>query len=236
MATGTQLVRESGPTGKPVVGLGVYSIAEAARYTSLHSSRVRAWFRGRPGKTPRRPVFRGDFAPVGGDYGISFLDLIDALVMGRFREAGVTMPVIREAYRALSEELATPHPFAHSTLRTDGKNVIVDVAGKIDDRVLNNAITRQLLFGQLRDVLDLIEYKDDNGLAHLWRIAAGVTIDPGVGLGKPVVESTGVHTRVIAGQLAANANDAAIVADLFGLTEEQVWSAAQFETGLRTVA
>jgi hypothetical protein len=94
--------------------------------------------------------------------------------------------------------LSTPHPFAHSTLRTDGKKVIVDVAGKVDERVLYNAITKQLLFSQLRDVLDLIEYEDSNGLAYLWRIAVGVTIDPEVGLGKPVVASTGVHTRVIA--------------------------------------
>ena len=236
MATGIAAAGNRKTQSAPALGLGVYSMAEAARYTGLHPARIRTWFKGRAGSPPRRAVFLGDFKMVGGDYGISFLDLIDALVMGRFRDAGVTMPVIRRAYSALADDLGTPHPFAHSTLRTDGRQVIVDVAGKLDERVLYNAITKQLMFSQLRDLLDLIEYKDSTGLAHLWRIARGVTINPEVGLGKPVVANTGVHTRVIASQLAANSDDAALIADLFDLTEDEVRSAASFEMSLKTAA
>lgn len=217
----------------PALGRGVYSLSEAARYTGLHPARIRAWFKGRQGAGTRRPVFRGGFEPVGGEYAISFLDLIDAYVVGRFRNAGVTMPLIRKAYAALEQDLGTRHPFAHGSLYTDGRRVIVGAAERIGEYVLYDAISKQLFFPQLHESLDRIDYHAETRLAERWRIAEGVTIDPRVALGKPVVRETGIHTSVLARQYAANRENAALVADLFGVSEAEVRNAVRFERTLK---
>lgn len=61
-----------------MLGQGVYGISEAASLTGLKPSRVREWFRGR---LPRgtKPVFQSDYPPVGGDFAISFHDLIEPI-------------------------------------------------------------------------------------------------------------------------------------------------------------
>jgi hypothetical protein len=41
----------------------------------------------------------GDYEPVGGDYALSFHDLIDLFVAGQLREHGVSLPRLRRVYR-----------------------------------------------------------------------------------------------------------------------------------------
>ncbi len=101
MAVGAPIEFGTNGLKLPEPGLAAYSLSEAARYTGLHASRIRAWFKGKEGRDRRQPVFRGDYESRDGDYAISFLDLIDAYVVGQFRSAGVTMPVIRKAYSAI---------------------------------------------------------------------------------------------------------------------------------------
>ena len=62
-----------------MIGEGTYTLAEVSRFTEVHPSTVRTWFKGRPDGTGRGSVFRSDYPPVGSDYAVSFLDMIDAL-------------------------------------------------------------------------------------------------------------------------------------------------------------
>ncbi len=112
----------------------------------------------------------------------------------------------------------------------------MEAAGRVQEKVFWDAISRQLMFTQLKGALSGIEYDRLTDLALLWRIAKGVAIDPRVAKGKPVVGATGIHTWVIAKQLQANGGDAALIADLFGLSEGQVLDAARFEDQLERAA
>src|SRR5690349_2020617 len=92
------LVRCSGSGGSAMptmLGKGVYDYREAALLTGLKQGRVREWFRVRPVKARRPPVFRSDYEPVDGNYAISFLDLIDVFVAGQLREHGVSLQTLR---------------------------------------------------------------------------------------------------------------------------------------------
>lgn len=166
---------------------------------------------------------------MSGDYVVSFLDLIDTYVVGRFREAGVKMSTVRQAYEILESDWGTQHPFAHSKLYTDGKNVIVGAASKLADELLYDAITKQMLFLELRGRLERIDYSDHTHLAARWRIAAGVMIDPEISFGKPVIQGTGTQTWIVARQYHANRQNAGLVGDLFGISENDVKNAVQFE-------
>ena len=215
------------PVDRGTLGLGVYDLSEAARYTRLKERTVRTWFHGRPDRKGHGPVFHGDYERVHGDFAISFLDLIDLLVAGQLCAAGVKLRVVRSAYIVLQGELRTPHPFCHERIYTDGKSVLVVAAREIGDDRLLDVVSRQQLFLTIRKHLKRIDYVSE--LASLWNISDGVTIDPRRSFGKPVVGSTSVTTFVLANQYRANANDEVLVAELYGVDPQDVRSAVAFE-------
>lgn len=218
----------------PSIGLGVYSLPEVALYTHLHPSRVRAWFKGRSDGAGRGLVFRSDYRSIGRRQCVSFHDLVDVLVAGQFREFGVTLRVVRKAYAVLQKQLDTKHPFCHNELYTDGKQIIIATADEVGDKRLTDVLTKQRLFSQILEYLKAIDYDQASLLAARWRIAQGVVIDPTVAFGKPVIESTGVTTFVIANAFAANDKDAGLVADLFNIRKSDVLHAVEFEKRYRT--
>lgn len=213
----------------PSLGMGVYHLAEVARYTQVHASSVRAWFKGRPDRQGRGPVLEGDYRPVGGDFAVSFHDLIDTLVAGQFRTAGVSMAVVRAAYRHLAERLHTRHPFCHHDLYTDGRKVFIHAADNLGDDVLSEVVSRQQFFAHVRETLTRIDYHESSLLARRWRLYEGVVIDPAISMGKPVVGSTGITTYVLANCYHANKRNIALVADLFNVSERDIDNAVAFE-------
>jgi uncharacterized protein (DUF433 family) len=213
-----------------MIGLGMYTLAEVARLTEVHPSTVRTWFKGRSDQTGRGPVFQADYEPVGHDYAVSFLDLIDALVAGQFRfRYKVPMKVVRRAYEVLKEDLGTNHPFCHTDLHTDGQHIFRLVAEKLGEEKLSDVVSRQQFFLHIMQKLDHIDYSEASKLAHRWRISSGIFIDPSISMGKPVIQNTGVTTYVIANQYHANTKNSALVADLYKISENDVINAVNFE-------
>lgn len=217
----------------PTLEHGVYTLLEVARYTNLKYSTVRYWFLGRPDGAGRGPVFRSDYPIVCGQRAVSFLDLFDALIAGQFRELGVSLQAVRRAHELLQRRLGTVHPFCHHDLYTDGKAIIAGTASAIDDETLNDVISGQHLFPQIKVHLAHVVYCEKSNLVSRWKIADGVIMDPTLSRGKPVVDHTGTTTFVLAGAYCANHQNADLVADLFDVSTEQVLNAVKFEEALR---
>jgi len=163
---------------------------------------------------------------VDGDYAVSFLNLIEIYVARFFRSAGVKPPTLRRTHEMMQVELNTTHPFAHASLGTKGRSIIRQKG----DASLVGVISKQHFFGQMD--LHKIKYAPATHLAEAWDIADGVTINPRISFGKPVIERTGITTFVVANQFRANGGDAKLVARLFDLSESDVLHAARFEKGL----
>jgi uncharacterized protein (DUF433 family) len=213
------------------LGSGVYRLSDVARYTHLKPARPRTWFADRRGRRVA-PVFRPEH-PGGGTIVVSFLDMVDAWMVGELRARGVSMPAIRAAHAALRAQLETAHPFAHVSIYTDGVRVFADAARHVADPVLTEVVSKQTFFPRVRECLTRIEYAPDSHLARRWNIATGVVIDPTVSFGQPVVRGTGVTTRVVASAFRANREDTGLVSDLFGITPQEVLDAVRFEDGHR---
>ncbi len=213
-----------------MLGQGIYILSEVARLTELHPIRVRSWFKGRTDKHGRGPVFESDYKIAGGDFAVSFFDLIDVLIAGQFRDRySVSMKVVRRAHQLLQKELNTKHPFCHSDLYTDGKRIFVDVASEINEERLRDAVSQQQFFLHIKEKLEHLDYSEISKLACRWRIFEGVVVDPSISMGKPTIEDTGVTTYVISNQYYANNKNSALVADLYGISERDIANAVNFE-------
>ena len=219
-----------------MIGQGMYTIAEASRLTKMHPSRVRSWFKGRSNEDNPHPLFRSDYSPVEDDYAISFFDLIDVRMAGYFRNYGVSMREVRNAYNVLSGMLDMRHAFCHSALYTDGKKIFVDVVKDTGNEILREVTTSQQFFLYIKEHLSRIEYSQETNLAKLWRIDDGVVVNPVISFGKPTIEGTGTLTYIIASQYQANGQDKELVADLYDITEKDVMHAVDFEMRLSGTA
>ena len=222
-----------------MIGQGIYTLAEVSSLTEVHPSTVRTWFKGRSDGMGLGSVFQSDYQSVDCDFAVSFLDLIDVLVAGQFRiRYNVPMRIVRRAHNLLQNELSTKHPFCHNDLFTDGKRIFISAANQLGEEKLRDVVSHQQFFLHIKEKLEHVDYSEVTKLANRWRIAKGVTVDPSISMGKPTIENTGVTTYVIANQYYANKESAALVADLYEVTEKDIGNAIKFEQiyGRRHVA
>lgn len=216
-----------------VLGHGIYSISEAARYTGIHQRTLYWWFHD-----SKRSVFLSDYAEDVELEAISFYDLIDSIVVADLRHLRVSMQHIRKVKLIFSERFQTPHPFCHHGFFVDvSKRRILDTIRSSDGgKILVDAITGQ---GEIEKVIEShlreIDYSDATRLARLWRICKGIEIDPEIRFGKPVITGTNLTTRIIAMQYFAYDSDARIVSKIHSIKQADVLNAVSFEESKGTV-
>jgi uncharacterized protein (DUF433 family) len=212
-----------------ILGNGIYAYPEAARLTGVHTQTVRAWFLGR--KKHGEPIGGGAVfnSEYGDDPAISFLDLIEVLVAGQLRNAGVSLSVIRKSFLAISKHLSTLHPFSREELVTDGKNIFLHTAVDAQADLLVELFRKQHFFHKvMKPYLSRVSYDKGTKLARSWQIMDGVVVDPRRSLGKPVVDAAGIPASILAKAFFANGQDSAKVADWYGVAVEDVEIATRF--------
>jgi uncharacterized protein (DUF433 family) len=216
-----------------VIGRGVYTIPQAARLVGLSRRRVREWFLGRTTAPNRQPVFRSDYKPLSGAVAISFYDLVDVYVAGQLREFGVSLQTVRRVYDRLTRELKTPHPFCRQELLTDGEDVFVLGEDRAGEEEIYEALTKQKVFPEIiLPFLRQIDYDRVTILACRWRISEGVTVDPRICFGLPVVDEEGIPTYLLSAEYHANEKNADRVATWYKIRPETVLAAVSFEKRL----
>jgi uncharacterized protein (DUF433 family) len=216
-----------------VLGRGVYTIPQAARLVGLTTGRVREWFKGRNTASNRQAVFHSDYKPIGDFFAISFFDLVDVYVAGQLREFGVSLKTVRGTYDRLKRELNTPHPFCRQELFTDGAEVFVRGRDRSGEEEIYEVVTKQKVFPEIiLPFLRQIDYDRVTILASRWRIAQGVTVDPRICFGSPVVDEEGIPTYLLSAEYHANNKDADRVATWYRVRPETVLAAVSFENKL----
>lgn len=209
------------------VGTGIYSIAEAARYTGTKPNRLYSWFRN-----PEHALFESDYSSTKLQKAISFLDLIDVLVVAEMRDQGISMKHIREVRDVFMAEWKTEHPFCSERFYIDvtEKRIIEEVKIQGGDRLLVDALKKQSQFESvLAPCLKRVSYSSKTKLAQTWDIAESVLIDPRILLGKPVIHGTRIPTFVVASQFFAYGKDASAVSEIYEISDKDVLNAVKFE-------
>lgn len=206
-----------------VIGKGIYTYREVADLTGKPSRKIRRWF------IASRGVLTPEHGQHDGEDLLSFDDMIEALVVGQFREAGVSLQSIRKARAFLIKEKGWAHPFADERIKTDGLAVLLD---DIDDTGRRFMLDLRLMQHVLREVvlpfLKELEYDPRDHLAKRWHIARGVVVDPQLAYGTPTIVGTRVSAYVLAQAWQANSRDAAKVAHWYGVEAQNVLDAVDF--------
>lgn len=214
-----------------ILAKGVYSLADVARLTGYNYNRVRHWF------FDSHRVFHGDYERLGREFAVSFFDLIDVYVAGELREKGAPLREVRRAFEQLKQDLQTGHPFCHRDLFVENGRIFFHAVEKAQANELYHVVSGQHF---IREVmlphLKSIDYDKVTHMAEAWHLAKGVVIRAGVNLGRPMAAGTGVATGVLFNAWQANGRDTAFVAELYGVSPNNVMNSVDFELSLKRPA
>ena len=187
----------------------MYTFGEAAHLAGVSTTTVKNWlfgYRVRGREVP--PLF-----PSGSGAMVSFLQMIEIMVAGRFRKSAsgknVPFTAVRDAYLNAQESSGIEYPFAHMKLEALGGHIVhlLREGGSLDSFQALDAPEQWTLPGLLRETIDQIEY--DHELAARWfPIGKNVPIvvDPRLSTGLPVIQGRGVTVQAIRKRFYAGLN------------------------------
>ena len=213
----------------PLLGIGLYSIADAARIVGAKQALIRRWCRESEGLIPRT-ISRQDGL-------ISFAELMELHFIKMFREKGVSLPTIRIASEKAAAKFHTACPFSVKRFDTDGTSIFATLQKETSDEVLLEDIAKgQYVFERIvRPFIKKLEYGKNFDLVRFWPLSktGRIVLDPTRKFGKPIDAETGVPTQVIVDALSAGGGQSpAVVARWLDIPLAAVRKAAEFERSL----
>jgi len=223
-----------------LIGVGLYSVAEASRLTAISQGRLGRWLRGYTyragdGRAISDPVWLRQVPNIDGTVGLGFLDLMEARFVDAFRRARVPWPVIRRCAEHARKLIGSDHPFSSQRFRTDGRTIFAEVVDQAGERQLFDLAKSQLAFGRVigPSLYAGIEFSARDMPMRWWPLGqqTPVVIDPARSFGQPIVSDGGVPTSTLADAVAAEGS-VAQAARLFRIKPRSVRAALRFERRL----
>lgn len=233
-----------GSANYDLIGIGLYSVPEAARLTHISATRLRRWLLGydhdkKGDRQHSDAVFNGSIEAIDGQIALSFLDLIEARFIDAFLKNGVRWAEVRAAANEASKILNSSHPFSTHRFKTDGRSIFAEILDNPHDPALIHLSRRQYVIKEVLapSLIKGLEFDGDKLVR--WRPRGGrdpVILDPQRAFGRPIVAQSGVPTFVLACAFSAeggeNENATNIVARNFDISEREVTAAVEFERQL----
>ena len=218
------------PDGSDIVGLGVFTISEAARLTRVPEARIRTWVFGHGGPSAVEP----ELSSREGQEALSFTNLIEVRFLRDLREEGVKWSTIRRIVETAQRFFGSAHPFALERFHTDGKTVYAETAEETGDRSLVDLMSGN---GAMLSVLEQsfrrsVGFTRPGGMAGTWWPRPELTrivVDATRRFGRPIDQESGVPTAALADALRAEKGNVERVARWWKVPPEAVNQAAEFE-------
>lgn len=221
----------------PLIGIGLYSVQEAAAYTKIQPAKIRRWLMGYhdQNKHYHPPLWQ---SPLNSDDvdAITFGDLLELRFVDAFRTHGVSLQAIRCAAHHARDYFQSPYPFTCHQFLTDGRHIFAEVREETGDESIIDLARKQSVFVSIirPSLYSGIKY-NQAGQAAKWHPMAKsqrVYLDPQVSFGKPVVSYSAVPTDSLFQSWKAEEQDTNLVARLFDVDVADVTAAVKFEQGL----
>lgn len=216
-----------------LVGVGLYTPAEASSYTGIPSADIRRWLFGYTSNGVQRPGLWCSELADEEDKVLGFHDLLEIRFVHAFRQHGVSLQAIRAASQQARQLFDQPYPFTCKRFQTDGRSIFATVLEETGDEALLDLVKRQYAFTQVikPSLYEGIDYANE-GKAQRWyplKRSKAVVLDPARNFGKPVLSDVGTDTSAIYMAYQAEGQDARRVALLYEIPTAAVEAAVLFE-------
>jgi uncharacterized protein (DUF433 family) len=191
---------------KSLLGVGIYTVPEAAWMTNVSAPRIRRWMRGykfRVGDKTHASsaVWKPDLPEIGDALALSFRDLIEVRFVDYFLKAGVSWNMLRQAGIHASEIVKSTHPFSTRKFKTDGRTIFAELGERPSGRKLLDLVRKQYAIqGIVAPYLyEGLEFDKDHPARWFpLKNSRRVVIDPAVAFGQPTINPEGVPTLILA--------------------------------------
>jgi len=222
------------------LGLGFYTVADAARLLRMPALNIRRWLGGyaylRDGERREiAPLWQPELPRFNGTIELTFRDLIELRFVHAFVGAGVGLKAIRNCLDYARQVVESDRPFSTSKFRTDGRTIFLESLQLLPEEAhLLDLKRHQYVFKRVIEQ----SFKDldieDSEVAR-WRPFRGrdsIVIDPGRSFGQPIAAASGVPTQVLSESAIAEGSSERAAA-LFEVPLAVVRDAIKFESELR---
>lgn len=221
-----------------LLGVGLYTVGDAARLLRTQPRTVRRWLSGyeyrRNGERHRMsPLWEPDLQHPEDGTELSFRDLIELRFVLAFTQIGLDLRTIRACLTAAQAEINAARPFSSGRFRSDGKRIFLEVVSEADDATLLDLKNRQFVLPKIiEQTFKDLDLEDD--LVVRWRPFRGkesIVIDPQRSFGQPLAADFGVPTIVLAEAVQVEGSVARVAA-LYEVDREVVRDAVRFHEEL----
>jgi uncharacterized protein (DUF433 family) len=220
------------------LGIGFYTVPEAARLLKIRPLNIRRWLGGYSysygDKTVTMPpLWKPQLPAYEHHIELGFRDLIELRVIKSFMDAGLSIITVRHCLEYARECANDDRPFSTRRFQTDGRTIFLESLRRTGEDELLDLKDRQYVIKRViaRTFKDL-DLSDD--FVTRWRPFEGkqsIVIDPLRAFGQPIANNYGVPTVVLAEAVKAEGSIERVTR-LFDVSTSAVRDAVKFEKSL----
>jgi len=184
-------------TGNELLGVGLYSVAEAALYARITTGMMERWLHGdRKGAAVLRPQLANERI-------VTFLDFIQALAVRAIRlEHHVPLPKIRQAVETSRRDFGVAYPLAMAhTTYLFGDDLVIRLGEDDYVQVSGEASRNRMITKIVEFYMTDVSFDPESRLARKFCLFAWrdfqATMDPEVRFGEPIVATCGYTARAL---------------------------------------
>lgn len=221
-----------------LIGVGVYTPAEAGRLLHVRPSKISRWLRGHrvQGKV-YEPLWTPNINLGDERVFLGFRDLMEVRVADAFIRAGVSAIRVRSTIVAAREVIGQDHPLSSDRFRTDGREIFLhiietDEEGQQRERLLNLFRKQYEFKGILDPILKTVDFGDDGNPLLWWPGGRklNVVVDPARSFGQPIDAASSVPTAVLAAAAIQEGIEGA--AQAYDVSEASIRRSVEFENSM----
>lgn len=223
---------------QPLVGVGLYSLADASKLLRAPSRTLRRWMDGYSYKVEGEahlvpPLWTPDIPKFDGDVELSFRDLIELRFVQAFVSNGIGLQAVRNCLSYARQCIQSDRPFSSGRFRTDGRTIFLESLEAADEPKLLDLKKKQYVFKQIveQSFKDLDLIGDTVARWRPYRGKESIVVDPARSFGQPIAEAAGVPTIVLAEAVIAEGSQA-VVAAMYEVDRSVVQDAVRFQAEL----
>jgi uncharacterized protein (DUF433 family) len=214
------------------VGVGLYSLADAAQLLRAPPRSLRRWMEGYDYKS-HDEIWVPDIPMIDDEVELSFRDLMELRFVRAFLEKGIGLQAVRNCLDYARRCMQSDRPFSTGRFRTDGRTIFLESLADSEDPKLLDLKKKQYVFKQVVEQ----SFKDldlEGDLVARWRPYRGkesIVVDPARSFGQPIASASGVPTITLVDAVKAEGSVPRVAA-IYEVDRSVVQDAVRFHEEL----